>query len=62
MLASFVRRLRERRSRRLDAEPGALPRGSGWDRLAHDPTFDFTRRMAESPGGQPPRVRWRARG
>ncbi|HET9420888.1 MAG TPA: hypothetical protein VFO49_07115 [Nocardioides sp.] len=62
MLASLLRRLRARRTRRLDPERGALPRGAGWDRLAHDPTFDFTRRMAESPGGQPPRVRWSRRG
>jgi hypothetical protein len=61
VLASLVRRLRARRRgrrRRLDTERGDLRRGAGWDRLADDPTFDLTRRMAESPGGQPPRVRW----
>ncbi|HWM02801.1 MAG TPA: hypothetical protein VNP92_10745 [Actinophytocola sp.] len=62
MLVSFVRRLRARRDQRLDTERGAVPRGVGWDRLANDPTFDFTRRMSESPGGQPPRVHWRERG
>jgi len=58
VLASLVRRLRERSSRLRSADLNALARGSGWDRLAHDPTFDLTQRMAESPGGQPPRVRW----
>jgi hypothetical protein len=62
VLASLVRRLRARRSRRLDTDLGAVPRGAGWDRLANDPTFDYTQRMSESPGGQPPRVRWRERG
>jgi hypothetical protein len=58
VLASLVRRLRERRSRLKSVDLEALARGSGWERLAHDPTFDLIQRMAESPGGQPPRVRW----
>jgi hypothetical protein len=58
MLASLVRRLRERRSRPKSVDLEVLARGSGWDRLADDPTFDLIRRMTESPGGQPPRVRW----